>query len=1456
MRSIIYILLLLIYWGQYLCAQPPHSFTQYQTSDGLRQKIIMDILQDKKGLIWLATWDGIYKFDGNKFQNYKNEQDNKSGFNNSRIDNLFEDDNNYLWLLSYDKQVYRFDMTNNKFLSLPYPNYQAKKVVNTSNQYTWIITVDRKLIEVQNKYGRDSLKAYNFFLKNNLEERIVYSLFKDQDNNLWILSNEGLYWLEFTTERYIIHYIPTSVSFFDAIETSNNIYFGGDNGQIAVLNKRDKKIHIQKIDTNAGIRLIKVIAKGMLLLGTDIDGLVIYKPGEGIIKRFNTQNHSEIYSDFVQNIYIDKQQEAWIRFKNTLGVYHLSIGSQVSLDRLVLRDLYGKDIVNSRPEMYVSEDIYNNIWVHPAGGGLGYYDRKSDKLVPFYNPNRQSGWDSENKVTAIFSDRQGNLWLGSYNNGLEKVSFNINPFHLFRNNPSDHESLENYTRANFQDSKGRIWMGEKDKTVRVYDKGLEFKYLDKHGRISPQKDELGMAYCFAEDHKGNIWIGTKGNGIIVASPTDSPEKYELTFYKNNKEDITSINNNNIYSIHEDQFHRMWIATFGGGVNLCILNENVSGLTFYHTDNNLKMYPIGICDKVRFVTSDRYGTVWIGTTNGLLVVANSLKDPLQIAFNHYRYDSDNPFSIKSDNIHEIFFSRKNSDTYLATFGGGLNKVIKDNGRLRFKAYTIKNRLPSNVILSLEEDSLGNLWMCTEEELCRFNPYTEEVITYSSKELPTYLKFNEGSALHTRNGYLMFNTFKGALYFKPDSIKSSKYIPPIVFTEFAAGDDWENAPNRPLKNIDYIQKIELRHDQNQFVVQFMALDMKNPSNITYAYKLENFEKKWNYTNQEHSAKYTNLPKGKYRFMIKSTNSDGIWVDNTRTIDIVILPSFWETSIAYTLYVLVFFISIGVVSYIMFVIYRLKHNVSIEKEISDIKLRFFTDISHELRTPLTLIIGPVEQLIQKESVNDEKYEQLIIIQRNANRLLRLVNQILDFRKIQNKKMKMQVSQIELVSFITDIMRNFEYLAEKYDIGFTFYAEKDSLNIWADADKLEKIIFNLLSNAFKYTPRGKRIRVKIEENVSEVFISISDEGIGMNEDQMNRLFGRFETFANRKGSSGIGLSLTKELVEMHKGSIKVESTLYKGSTFTVSLLKGDKHFDPGTEFILSDCPDIKTILPQPADFIPAKSMEEQSQNFKYTILLVEDNDELRYFVRSIFIDSFNILEAEDGDTGFELAYTKIPDIIISDIMMPNKNGIELLKDLRTNEHTSHILVVLLSAKTSIDNKLEGLEYGADDYITKPFSAIYLKARVLNLIERREQLQELYCKSLFPSQLERDTLEKQGSPRLSVSDQKFMDNLIQIITEKMDDSDLTIDDIAVSLHISRSVFFRRLKSITGQSPVDFLKHMRLKRAVQLIETHEYSIAEIAYNVGFSDAHYFSKCFKQIYGKTPTEYKEGISSVS
>ena len=1089
------------------------------------------------------------------------------------------------------------------------------------------------------------------------------------------------------------------------------------------------------------------------------------------------------------------------------------------------------------------------------------------------------------------------MWLCTHSKGLEKVTFRNVPFSMLTPVPHEYESLSNEVRSVCEDKQGNLWVGLKDGMIRLYDSNRKFiGHLTGNGTISMTGTPMeGTAYFIMQDSKGIIWIATKGNGLVRAeqiSPTSM--SYKLTRYQHDSNDMYSLSDNNVYCVYEDHHGRIWAATFAGGINYISQGEHGETVFINHR-NNLKGYPIDVCYKARFITSDNNGRLWVGTTTGAVAFDENFKKPEDIQFHHFSRVPNDTKSLSNNDVHWIIATQQ-KELYLATFGGGLNKLISisEDGHGEFKSYSVLDGLSSDVLLSIREDHKQNLWISTENGICKFVPSGERFENYDERSISFRVRFSEAASTLTSGGDMLFGTSNGLFMFTPDSIRKSSYVPPVVFSKLmVANEDVIPGEKSILKvDLDDTQELVLSHDENIFSVQYAALDYTNPQNIQYAYILDGFEKQWTFADRQRSVTYTNLPKGDYIFRVRSTNSDGVWVDNERILNITILPSFWETPLAYVLYVCFVLLIIFVAVYILFTIYRLKHEVSVEQQISDIKLRFFTNISHELRTPLTLIAGPVEQVLKNDKLPADAREQLVVVERNTNRMLRLVNQILDFRKIQNKKMKMQVQQLNVVAFVRKIMDNFESVAEEHNIDFLFQTEKEALNLWVDADKFEKIVFNLLSNAFKYTPNGKMITVFIREDEGTVSVGVQDQGIGIAENKRKSLFVRFENLVDKnifnQASSGIGLSLVKELVEMHKATISVDSRLGEGSCFRVDFLKGKEHYNSSVEFILEDSAaplsmerivDIANsslqteaaIADAPDLEVSAVKEEAEESSSKELMLLVEDNQELRSFLRSIFASTYRVVEASDGMEGWSKALKYLPDIIISDVMMPEKDGIEMTRELRADMTTSHIPIILLTAKTTIESKLEGLEYGADDYITKPFSATYLQARVENLLMQRKKLQNFYRDSLTHVTVSEipvaqgETLaghasaepvssaaEEPAMPEMSPNDRKFMDKLVDLMEQNMDNGELVVDDLVRELAVSRSVFFKKLKTLTGLAPIEFIKEMRIKRAAQLIETGEFNMTQISYMVGINDPRYFSKCFKAQVGMTPTEYREKV----
>lgn len=714
-----------------------------------------------------------------------------------------------------------------------------------------------------------------------------------------------------------------------------------------------------------------------------------------------------------------------------------------------------------------------------------------------------------------------------------------------------------------------------------------------------------------------------------------------------------------------------------------------------------------------------------------------------------------------------------------------------------------------------------------------------------ELSDQILMAETKPVLLSSGKLFLGSLYGALCITPDELHKSDFVPPIVFSHL---DIYLNNTSRRQDIYNHREVQYLQADERNFIITFAALDYVNSPAIKYAYRIKGLNDQWIDLGNNRSASLVNIPAGDYLFQVKSTNADGVWVDNVTSLSIHIAPVFGETVWAILLYTIIAVGIMLVVVYIVIRITNLQRRVDFEQQISNLKLRFFTDISHELRTPLTLITSPIDEVISNEKLSDVGMENMQVAKRNADRMLRLINQILDFRKIQNDKMKVLVEQVDVIPLILKIYGNFVPMAHTHRIDFRLICPLDTFVMYTDVDKLEKILFNLLSNAFKYTPDEKSIFLSVTCEKQILCLQVKDEGRGINAQKLNRLFTRFDTLdeADPNMSTGIGLSLVKELLNLLHGTVRVDSKLGEGSSFFVRLPGSRDTFDAdaNAEFILADGEDSGSETVVPDNFI------EEEEDKETRILIIEDNEELRHFICGVLAREYVVFEAGNGRQGLEMTLSELPDIVISDIMMPEMDGIEYLKQVKGNSDICHIPIILLSAKSSLNDQIQGLEYGADEYITKPFSSAYLKARVDSLLKQRQMLYDYYT-SKMREEKDASLMEQlaPSTPQVTHFDDDFIRNILQSVEENIQNSEFRIDDLAEAMSMSRTVFYRKVKSLMGVSPVDFVKTMRIKRAVQLLEQDELTVSEVGYMSGFTTPQYFSRVFKEAMGCTPKEYK-------
>ena len=820
---------------------------------------------------------------------------------------------------------------------------------------------------------------------------------------------------------------------------------------------------------------------------------------------------------------------------------------------------------------------------------------------------------------------------------------------------------------------------------------------------------------------------------------------------------------------------------------------------------------------------------------LFAFSNGNKPADKLQFKEY-------FQASGNDILDIIVTSDNR-LALSTNGKGLILVdIDKQDRVKVKSFWSDNfGFPLDGVVGMQEDKFGKIWLMGDNQIVRFDPKYNSCETFPElKSIIGTEIFSEATKCRLATGEIVSGYSDGVIYFKPEAIKPFLFKPYLAISGFLVNNKelFEINPDTP-KNTDLLKEVTLQHDQNFFRVQFSALDYIRTENIVYRYKLEGIDKEWNYLKAGQSINYTNVGRGTYTLLVSSTNGHNLWLDNERQIKITVRPSIWGTYFAYFCYLLIAIGLFLLVKRAVYTILKLRNDVKIQKEVSELKLNFFTDISHEIRTPLTMITAPLEVMLTDDHIDDSVKSQLRVIEKYSNKLLNLVNQILDLRRMQDRKL--EVSEIDLGEFVSEVCENFNETSLQRNIQLKVTICETKPHIWADPDSLDKILVNLLSNAFKYCKKGNTIEVSVEEVENNVCLKVSDNGPGINAVVQKKLFVRFSNYNENpfNPSTGIGLSIVKDSVEKHGAEISLETALGKGSTFKICFPKGYSHFSNDVDILFEEAEEHFAD-----DELITEDHSEAEIREKPVGLIVEDDQELRKFIVSVLENDYTIYVAENGVEGHEKAADLSPDFVISDIMMPELDGIEMLKIIRNNFAISHVPVILLSAKTAIESKLEGMEYGADDYITKPFNVSFLKARVKNVLEQRLRLQRLYSAGSIAEIAEEKPLQ------ISNRDNKFMLQVIELVKENISKSDFSVDELGKLMCMSRASFFNKLKSITGVSPVVFIRDMRLNAAAELLKNDDLLIKEICFEVGFNDLKYFGKCFRAKYNYTPVEYRK------
>lgn len=1436
--------------------QPKCKVEYYSTEQGLSHQRVTTILKDEEGFMWFGSWDGINRFDGHSFVSYKSSPGDSFKLGNDRVDQIIEDQSKHLWIESYDKQVYRFDKKTGQFhpiSSIINLNGKSKpafdRILSATNGSVWLQSVSDGIFCVsQNDLSAGSFTKYqreqtgDFKLPSNK----INFFYEDGEKQVWIGTPDGLCCLVnprnsgYKNSKIVPKGIADGLNVLAANEDADSLYFITADGKLIIYNKKSKSFFVIKITEGRLNACLRSKKSNVIYFTTSVGDLIIFNLSDRQVSKINLgskQALQVLYEDRKGNLWIEPEKVGVVRFDpiNRSFSYFFKNNNE--------------NLSNLGNRFRVLEDNNDHVWVNMKRGGFGYYNEATKTLDFVLSTPDATDYRLPNLVNAIYYDEAGILWLTTYEKELVKIILQSNDFKQKRLVEQAFSATSNEVRGILYDKQNRLWVGSKAEKLYVY-------HNDKASKMvfdSKPREGLGLVYSILEDRRGNVWLGTKGNGLYKASPLNKERTtYHLTHFPatNNPNGLSG---KEIYALLEDLQGRLWVGTFDKGLNL--VQEVGDSIHFVHDAPAFSLYPTDRFRKIRHMTCDANGNIWIATTDGLVLLNTTGSQSSIGECKTYGKIPGDKESLGNNDVQFIYRDSKNR-MWLGTSGGGFSLAAGNApfDQLKFRNYTTKDGMPNDYVLSCAEDRAGNIWIATENGLSKFNPETGEFRNYDSYDGLPKLAFSEAAVCRRLpDGRLVFGTTKGFLSFDPAGINTNRIQGNIALTDLRINNEEVRAgvsESILTTDVNYISDLTLNYNQNIISIDYAILDNRSGNEQGFAYRLLGFDSTWYDDRQLRRATYTNLPPGHYVFEVKSLSTDLYSNKPYRRLAITILPPPWKTWWAYLLYavfigVLLFFIRRNAVAMI-----RLRNKIVLEQKLAELKLNFFTNISHELRTPLTLIVNPLERLAKKEKLSPEGSAIVDVARKNAGRMVRFINQLLDLRKVQSDKAVLRISRVEIVTFVKKIADHFSEATRSKRINMTVIADEKELVAWVDAEKLDVVIYNLIGNAVKFTPEEKAIRVYIRTMPGEqsFLIAVSDEGPGVPDENLLQIFELFhegdQPLGRELKGTGIGLALSREFINLHGGTIWAENNKDGGLTVTVKMKLGAEHYKQD-EVSFIDFPKSTSPYQLPIDQQLVSQLSFNSSPTDHhapSVLLVEDNDDLRTFIKGQLSEFYRVEVARNGQEGLQKAISLIPDLVVSDIMMPVMDGIQMLDKIRSEVNTSHIPVVLLSAKYSIESQIEGLKYGADYYITKPFNNEFLIASIDNLLKQRKKLFETFVEK-------KKNVELSPEPIVITSkDETFLKDVIKVVEEKMADADFNIDVVAESMAMSRTTFYKKFKSLTQLAPVEFVRDMRLQRAKQMLDAGEDNISQVAYSVGFNNPKYFSTCFKEKYHQSPSEY--------
>ncbi len=1400
-------------------------FEHYSSDDGLPHNSICDIHQDRRGYLWLCTWYGLSRYDGNGFVNYVMQPGDRSNISHNRILSMEEDEAGYLWVMTYDYKLYRFDVGKEEFLEIPsglpgFPSVDAKmnKIHCAGNGDVWAAFTDLGLVRIS-----PDLKYEVYF---NREEqpvgKEVTGIYEDAEGHVYVISETGIVLVDGDGPSLLAR--NSDVHSF--AEVGRNLYFA-DEDQLLVINKdsrEQRKVSLKAAQASEATTMsLTGGGNDMLFIGFRDNAVAEVDP---VTLEMKLHRHD---MGRVRYLFPDGGGLLWIATERT-GIWSYNAAK----DRF-------KHYEHSKNAMSYYVDTLalvsnkgDRTWVKMNNWGFGYYDRASDEIIPLNNVEEQENPRFMNGVACFDIDSSGVLWMSTSRRGLERVTVIsskvdiINPPTEFPDNMASSE-----VRAMLRDSKGQVWVAAKSRELFRY--SADFSECR---RFPDRKSgDIGIIYSIFEDSDGNIWLGTKGDGLIRMKPDG--DDYQWKRFKNDPSDINSLSSNNIYSVEQDNDGRIWVGTWGGALSMLPDSDSDEFVTVM---NNFPDYPLEAGERVRYLHCMPDGRMLVATVSGLIMFEPSDSPELTV-FNLITKQPGDKTSLGNNDVMHIF-TDSGGNTWLSTFGGGLNRLYFEEGCPKFEVIGTDDGLASNIVLSAAEGSDGEIWFATESGLSSFKPGSETVRNYTRYNGIRTTAFSEATCVSMGDGNVLFGTYDDVYRIVPELFHD--HAKDIRLTISGLTVDGERTA--------FSEKITIPHDCSFFRIDFASLDFSASDNISFSYMLEGYDKAWISSSGSNRATYSRIPPGNYVFRVKETYSDGNSPVEETSIAVRVEASIWNTLLAKIIYILLGIGTVVLIFRMVLTSMKLRNDMRLEQSLNIIKAKFFTNVSHELRTPLTLILGGIDEMARRTPEGDKNEYSVNMVRKNAKRMLTLVNQLLDTRLISDGKMKLNVSRFDVVKLVQDVYDDFRDMSVERQMELRIIKSVDSLMVWGDAMRLEALVYNLLSNAFKYTSDGGKIEMGVlyREGDNEFRIMVKDNGVGVPKESRKSIFepftkGTVSAYRNM-ASSGIGLSFCKEITEMHGGEIWVESAEVAGSKFFVRLPMDRERFTEDNAGFIGTEPDVQMTA---YHGLSKYKLDIPSPDDALKVLVVEDNAELKIYIYNNLAGKYDVRDASNGNEALQVIESGwMPDMIVTDLMMPEMDGIELINHIRNDFSTSHIPIIMITAKHEDDTQLKAMKYGADGYIAKPFTMELLLARIDNMLERRRAL---------VSKLSALAGEKKGkvSGKIEISpeeivitdkDEQLIKKVMVWLEENVAGSEVTVDQLAAYVGMGRTSMYNKIKGLTGKSPVELIQDFRMEKATYYLKSGQFSVSETSYKVGFSDPGYFSRSFKKHFGISPADY--------